>query len=391
MNRIFLIYAQAMRMPITVLRMGIFILAIVTSTSAVAAASPLEQTIASASIALFANSGAPGMVITGVHGDTLLIQGYGETQKGNHQQPDANSLLRVGSISKVLATDLMVKLAEEGKLKLSDPLQKYAPLRFKMPYSEDGAPITLLNLATHTSGLSKSVNATAPVQTPPFTWPDKATRWDWLSQQTLISAPGRAALYSNVAYDLLADAISVSGKKPYDQLLREKVTAPLKMHDTTATPTAEQCDRLMIGTGIDPAGPCADTRATAGSGGMYSTATDMGVWMQHVLGIKQGGSATQRAIAQATYFQRQTLASVEGLDLAGTASGLGLGWILLSPTENSPVLLQKTGGGGGFMSYMVLIPGRQTGIFIAVTKVDLDMFAELTRAANDLVVLLDVH
>ncbi|MBY0378480.1 MAG: serine hydrolase, partial [Gammaproteobacteria bacterium] len=186
MNHIFHIYTQIARMSRIVLYTGIFISAIVISTNTLAADLPLEKTITSALTALFANSGAPGMVIAVVRGDILLIQGYGETQKGNHQQPDANSLLRVGSISKVLATDLMVKLAEEGKLKLSDPLQKYAPLRFKMPHSEDDAPITLLNLATHTSGLPRSVNATPPDQAPPFTWPDKSTRWDWLSQQTLV-------------------------------------------------------------------------------------------------------------------------------------------------------------------------------------------------------------
>ncbi|WP_447122733.1 D-alanyl-D-alanine-carboxypeptidase/endopeptidase AmpH [Glaciimonas sp. GG7] len=371
------------------LHTGIFISAIAISTSVMAAALPLERTITSASTSIFENSGAPGMVIAVVRGDALIISGYGETKKGNHQKPNADSLLRVGSISKVLATDLIVKLVDEGKLKLSDPLQKYAPFRYKVLDSEGSPSITLLSLATHTSGLPRSVGVKAPNQTIPFTWPDKTVRWDWLSKQAFVPT-GRTALYSNIAYDLLADAISIAGNKPYDQLLLEKVTAPLRMHDTTATPTIEQCNRLMIGIGIDPAGSCADTRATAGSGGMYSTAADMGVWMQHLLGIKQSESATQRAIAQAIYFQRQTLTSIEGLDLAGKASGLGLGWVQLTPMENSPAILQKTGGGAGFMSYMALAPGRQIGIFVAVTKVDLDMFAGITRAVNELIAMLDV-
>ena len=190
---------------------------------------------------------------------------------------------------------------------------------------------------------------------------------------------------------MLADAISIAGKKPYDQLLREKVTAPLGMYDTTSTPTTEQCNRFMIGTGIDPAGPCTDTRATAGSGGLYSTAADMGIWMQYLLGVNQGESVTQHAIAQAIYFQRQELTSIEGLDLAGKASGLGLGWVQLAPIGKSPAILQKTGGGAGFMSYIALAPGRQIGIFVAVTKVDLEMFTGLTREVNKLVAVLDVN
>lgn len=345
---------------------------------------PLEQTITSASTSMFAKSGAPGMVIAIVRGDTLIIQGYGETQKGNGQQPSPHSLLRLGSISKVLATDLMVKLADAGKLHLSDPLQKYAPLGNKVPHQNGAPPITLLSLATHTSGLPRSVDGKAPEQAPPFAWPDKATRWNWLSRQAPISSVGQAALYSNAAYDLLADAIAVAGKKPYDQLLRENLTAPLGMRDTTATPTEIQCERLMIGPGNVSIGQCADTRATAGSGGMYSTAADMGIWMQYLLGVTHEESASQQAIAQAIYVQRQALVSVSGLDLAGPASGLGLGWVLLAPTNDSPAILQKTGGGGGFMSYMALVPGRRIGIFVAVTKVDLDMFAALTRAVNNL-------
>jgi D-alanyl-D-alanine-carboxypeptidase/D-alanyl-D-alanine-endopeptidase len=88
----------------------------------------------------------------------------------------------------------------------------------------------------------------------------------------------------------------------------------------------------MVGAGADPAGLCADTRATAGSGGMYSIAADMEAWMQYLLGVKTGSASAQRLIAQAIYVQRQALSSIEGLDIAGSTSGLGLGWVLLAPT-----------------------------------------------------------
>ncbi|RXZ36153.1 D-alanyl-D-alanine-carboxypeptidase/endopeptidase AmpH [Oxalobacteraceae bacterium CAVE-383] len=357
--------------------------------SAYAQSASLEQTLALASEKMFAASGASGMVTAVVRGDTLLIQSYGETEQGNGQRPNANSLLRVGSMSKVLASELMVKLAKEGRLKLTDPLQKYAPHGAQVPQISRYTPITLLSLATHTSGLPRSASGKAPEHAAPFTWPDHAARWHWLHRQMPILVPGTHARYSNVAYDLLADAISTAGGKPYAQLLREKITIPLGMHDTTLTPTAEQCGRLMVGAGIDPAGPCTDTRATGGSGGVYSTANDMGLWMQHLLGISQAAPAAQRAVCQAIYVQRQELASIEGLDLAGRASGLGLGWVLLAATDHSPAILQKTGGGGGFMSYMALVPGHKLGVFVAISKVDMEMFSRMTQAVNALLVSLD--
>lgn len=63
-----------------------------------------------------------------------------------------------------------------------------------------------------------------------------------------------------------------------------------------------------------------------------------------------------------------------------------MGWVFIQPSVDSPVMIQKTGG--GFMSYMVLVPGEKTGIFVSVTKVDLDMFSTLTRETNSLIPLL---
>lgn len=51
--------------------------------------------------AMFIDSGAPGMVLVVVRGQDTVIEGYGETTKGNGHKPDGNSLLRLGSITKV--------------------------------------------------------------------------------------------------------------------------------------------------------------------------------------------------------------------------------------------------------------------------------------------------
>lgn len=60
------------------------------------------------------------------------------------------------------------------------------------------------------------------------------------------SAPGSQASYSNLAFDLLADALSTAAGKPYTQLFEEQITRPLGMKDTTFTPSPDQCRRLMV-------------------------------------------------------------------------------------------------------------------------------------------------
>ncbi|MGV8577611.1 serine hydrolase, partial [Pseudomonas aeruginosa] len=76
-----------------------------------------------------------------------------------------------------------------------------------VPAYNAGQPITLLNLATHTSALPREQPGKKPPKTPVFTWPTKAQRWQWLAHANVTVPPGVRAAYSNLAYDLLADAL----------------------------------------------------------------------------------------------------------------------------------------------------------------------------------------
>jgi serine-type D-Ala-D-Ala carboxypeptidase/endopeptidase len=336
---------------------------------------PMGDATLAAEQHLFANSGAHGMVIAIVDGNDVAINGYGETRPGSKTLPDARSLVRIGSISKLLAVDLMVKLAAQSSLGLADPLQRYAPQGVHVPSSS--RPITLIDLATHTSGLPRQADLSSNIQGP-YT----QALWMWLQAQHALPAPGRAALYSNLGFDLLADALAHVAHMPYDQAVQHDVIQPLGMRDTTDAPSASQCARLM---GIDDApASCANQRDHAGSGGMYSTAADMAVWMQRQLGVGEAGIDPQIAISQAVYFQRQSLVSVQGMDNGGYADGIGMGWVLLSTNVQDPAILEKTGGYGGFMSYVALVPGRQVGIFVAVTRMDLPMLQALAKQVNAL-------
>ena len=154
-------------------------------------------------------------------------------------------------------------------------------------------------------------------------WPTLKDRWKWLPSYKLPWAPGTVAAYSNVGFDFLADAIETAGGQAYPDLLRKSVTAPLGMADTGFAPTPEQCARLMTGSGLGGPGPCVDTHATDGSGGLYSTGNDMALWLRHNIEDADGTLALSHAI----YRQRQALPAAIGFDEAGPMAGLGLGWV----------------------------------------------------------------
>ena len=337
----------------------------------------LRESVGLAGPVMWLESGAPGMVLVVVHGNDTVIEGYGETAKGNHQEPDPHSLFRLGSITKVFTTEVLGSMAADGAVRLTDPLQRYAGTD-AVP-TRDGRAITLLDLATHTAGLPREMGF-APDQ-PQFTWPTRADRWEWLPKQALGWPPGTAAAYSNIGFDLLADALETAGGKPYPELLQARVAGPLGMTDTGFTPTPEQCGRLMLGTGLAPAAPCLDTHATDGSGGLYSTGADMARWLRHNLFDPDAALLLSHAV----YRQRQALAAAVGFDEAGPMSGLGLGWVVVAADGRMPMIAQKTGGGAGFMSYIAFAPGRGAGVFVVASRVDFGMFAGMTHAANDLI------
>jgi len=87
----------------------------------------LEEAVGLSGIAMFQQSGATGMVLAVVQGDDDMVVGFGETAKDSGREPDGRTLLRIGSISKALAGELLGGLAAEGRLSLTDPLRSYAP------------------------------------------------------------------------------------------------------------------------------------------------------------------------------------------------------------------------------------------------------------------------
>jgi D-alanyl-D-alanine-carboxypeptidase/D-alanyl-D-alanine-endopeptidase len=315
--------------------------------------------------------------------------GFGRLNPSDPQPAEATTLVRLQSVSKLFAAELLADLVDRGKVKLSDPLALYAPNGWRAPtQNEPGPPITLVNLATHTSGLPREAT-TGPGKAVDEGQPAalaSARRWAWLAQQRRLPPPGAGALYSNVAFDLMGDALAKASGASYGDALSAAVTAPLGMADTTATPSAEQCRRMMAGDPDRKPFPCVDQSGEAASGGLYSTAGDMALWLKGQLapGAEQG----RRSISQAVYVRRAQLASAIGLDHAGPASGISLAWIEQDASPGRPRLLEKTGGGDGFLTFVVIDPVRRAGVFVGFNNVSGHRLGAVADAADALVILL---
>jgi len=303
---------------------------------------------------------------------------------GDPRAPDGTTLVRLDSISKLLASQLLAKLALTHRVALTDPLTLHAPEGWAAR-TRGTTPITLVQLATHTSGLPR-IAPYAASATPPSAAEATQARWAWLAQRHTERPPGQTAHYSNFGFDFLGDALADATGTTYDDALKAWVTEPLGMRDTTPAPSPDECVRMMAGDPAVSPPPCLDQSFQAASGGLYSTAADMALWMQSQLAA--GPPDPARRISQAIYVRRATLARAQGIDVAGPASGIGLAWIQLDADATHPRLIEKTGGGYGFMTYIVLDPARRIGVFLAMNRMGHGRLEKLTADANDLVAAL---
>jgi D-alanyl-D-alanine-carboxypeptidase/D-alanyl-D-alanine-endopeptidase len=310
---------------------------------------------------LYTNSGATGLVLVVVRGDQAYFHGYGEAVPGSHEAPTLDSVVRLCSLTKVFTTDLLAKLVSNGTVRLDDMLKEYAPDGATVP--EKNAPITLAELATHTAGLEREIG-TAPRRTPHFSYPDYETRWHWLASTELKFTPGTQAFYSNIAFDLLSDALARASQMPYSTLLETRTLKPLKMWETTFYPSPGQCERLM--TGAHDEGPCTITENTEGSSGLYSTPADMEKFLSYLVGAP--ALPVQAADALSVYLLPSKLSGQYGLDHAGRPSGIGLGWMHLGANDDTSHIIEKTGGGAGYTTYIAIHPASHTALFVAATE-----------------------
>jgi D-alanyl-D-alanine-carboxypeptidase/D-alanyl-D-alanine-endopeptidase len=332
---------------------------------------------------LYADSQAVGLVIAVVRPAGSEVRGFGHPAPYDPGAVTGKTLVRLESISKLFAADVLSARVAAGQMRLEDPLTLYAPPGWVAPKEpRDAAAIALINLASHTSGLPRE----AGLKPAGSEAAAAQARWAWLAKQRKLDPPGKQAQYSNIAFDVLGDALADQGKTSYAAAVAATVTGPLGMADTTLSPTLAQCARLMSPDPVRPPHPCIDQSNHAASGGLYSTGDDMALWLKAQLA--PGGAADRRRISQAMYFQRAALKPAIGLDHAGPASAVGLGWLELPATAEHPPLLEKTGGGDGFLTYVVIDPVKRVGVFVAFDNVSGRRMQPVTRDANALIELL---
>jgi D-alanyl-D-alanine-carboxypeptidase/D-alanyl-D-alanine-endopeptidase len=346
----------------------------------------LDESLGFAGQILFLSLKVPALVIGVIRDGQTSIQGFGQHAGNANEAPGADTLFRIGSVTKAFAGQVLASLAADGVVSLADPLTKYCP-EFIAPLSEGGRPIRLVDLATHSAGLPREVPHEPGPLDDPFVNITPEAFTAWLKANPLMFTPGTAILYSNFGFDLLAAALARAARQSYAELLDARVIRPLGLRDTTFAPSADQIARIMPGHNFDGSPmPNAKTgNVIVGSGGLYSSARDLLAWAQWHLDRFSNERAAERLIDHAAYLWRDGLNAVFGMDESGHMDAMGLAWVVMAPEGDRPLILQKAGGLQGVFSYVAFAPARNIGVVVAINAFDFAAGLAMAKTANDLI------
>ncbi len=351
----------------------------------------LTEAVNFAGAIAFLGGGAPALVIAAIKDGETAVAGFGETFKGSGQAPDGDTFMRIASISKAFCGDVLGSLAAGNALALTDPLQDHLPPAYVVP-QKDGHTLRLIDLVTQASGLPREVpNQANPTPENPYDDPfggnTPEVQIAGLQGDPYLFPPGTGALYSNWGYDLLGAALAHTTGKPYADLLTERVLTPRGMTDTKFNLAPGDEARAMHGHGFDGAPmPWVPSPATIEcAGGLYTTANDMLKWMAWHLDRDDAANAQWRTMNHAAWLWRDGLVPVGGLDDAGAMTAMSLGWVVVAPVGNAPLMLNKTGGLQGEFSYVVIAPTRGVGVFVSMNEFSVGGFPLMVQTANNLI------
>jgi uncharacterized protein YbbC (DUF1343 family)/CubicO group peptidase (beta-lactamase class C family) len=231
----------------------------------------------------------PGAVlVAGRDGTILHRKAYGQRSLTPSREPmTIDTIFDAASLTKVIATTSSVmKLFEEGKLRIADPVTAYLP-----EFQGGKSDITIRDLMTHFSGLRPDLDLAPP-------WSGYETGIHRALIDKPAGPPGVRFVYSDINFELMGEIVHRLSGKPLDQYAREKIFEPLGMRESMFNPPASLRARIAP-TEIDPAtgtpfrGVVHDPTArymggVAGHAGLFTTATDLSKFAEMMIGSAQG-------------------------------------------------------------------------------------------------------
>ena len=289
-----------------------------------------------------------GVAVVGLWRDNAAV--YGKAQRG--EPANSAPLFEIGSISKVFTGLLLAQAVERGELSLTDNLGKL--LKGEVTLPAEVAEITLRQLVTHSSCLPRMPANFTPDNGlhNPYAAYERPALLAALAELKLAHAPPCEPAYSNLGFGLTGELLALRFGKPWETLVRERITGPLGMRDTIQHLGDKTARLAPPYSGAEPSSQW-DFSAMAGAGSLRSSAADMLLFSRAILAGKSGplGAAVPRMLAP--------LGPFDGVEI-------GYGIWMRGPVDKR--IYSHGGSTGGFRADWLLIPDSHQALVVLASN-----------------------
>ena len=315
----------------------------------------------------------PGMVWGVVIDGRLAHLGTaGVRNRGSDAPVTAETAFRIASMTKSFTALAILKLRDEGKLSLEDPVSKWVPEFARIPLpTGDSAPLKVRQLLSHSAGL--------PEDNP---WGDQqlsatdSQMTGWLKQGIPFSTPpGTRYEYSNYAFGILGRIVTVAAGVPYEKYVRDEILAKLGMTSSTFDFAEVPAERRAIGYRLRPDGsygeePPLGQGVFGSAGGLLTTAGDLGKYVAFHLAAwpprddPETGPVRRSSVREMTHMWNPSNLTASAVGGLLQAAETGYGYALRITSDCRFERMAGHGGGlPGFGSYMLWLPEYGVGMF----------------------------
>ena len=328
----------------------LLLFALLTVASTVEAASPAvdarTERVFTAAQERVAADEFPAIVIATVVDGKTEIRAFGKLDDGRNA--DAKSVFEIGSITKTFTAALLADEVLAGAVSLETPVGKLLP-GFSIP-ERSGKPITLLDLATQTSGLPRLPTNMGTSSDNPYADYDAAKLKAFLAGYALPRDPGSEYEYSNLGFGLLGYALAQQEHTDYPTLLKRRILDPLHMTDSGVALTTAM--RAHLARGHDALGKTTgnwDFDALAGCGAIRSSAEDMVRYLRANMGLDK--SPLDAVLSEAQQPRRDV-----------PHGRIGLAWMTRKSAGGD--IVWHNGMTGGYASFVGFDANKTRGVVV---------------------------
>ncbi len=296
-----------------------------------------------------AESRAPSASFAVIRGnDTLAYGAHGLANVDAWRAPTAMTIYEIGSITKQFTSAAIMKLVEEGRVKLDDDLSKFVP-----QFPLQGKKVSIRQLLNHTSGIHSYTSSPGWAKT----WNDELSPdaiVNFVVADTFDFAPGTAYRYNNTGYVLLGMVIEKASGHTYASYLDAQVFKPLGLTQTSYCKSKTSDPTFALGYSKGENGTkraqFLDLSHPFAAGALCSTVGDFVKWQRAL----DGG----RVVSPASYALMSTA------DTLNSGRKINYGFGLVPGMFNGHKTVSHTGGIPGFATAETYVPDDSLSIVV---------------------------